>query len=449
MLAFVAAGTGLAAESTPTFHKDVAPVLQKNCQGCHRPGQMAPMPFLTYEQTRPWAKAIKVAVASKKMPPWFADPHYGPYLNDKSLSAQDLDTLVKWADAGAPEGKASEAPAAVKWPRSWTIEPDVIVDGPTTHVPGKTRGDAIAWKTVILPTGFTKDTWITTLEILPSAPAVTHHICIGFAPHQEGVKYNHAVWTDRPRDEKGNALPEAGPTFGGGAAANLDEDTKAIQRELRAGYPQADCYLPGNPAADYRPAKAAKLIPAGWDITYNLHYTPNGTDADDHVQVGMKVLNTPPERQYVSLLFTSKSDVKSFAIPPNDPNWQSPPVDVVFQQDVELAFLMPHMHYRGKDASFTVEYPDGRKQVVLNVPRYDFNWQLGYNTSMQLPKGAKLHIDVHFDNSTNNKFNPDPSRTVYFGEMSWEEMNSPFVGVVVKRGVDITKIATGLAGLGG
>jgi hypothetical protein len=168
------------------------------------------------------------------------------------------------------------------------------------------------------------------------------------------------------------------------------------------------------------------------------------------VRVGFTVANEPPERQYVSLLFSSPVDPKTFAIPPNDPNWQSPPVDVIFQQDLELAFVMPHMHFPGKDATWTLEYPDGRKQVVLSVPRYDFNWQLGYNTTIKVPKGTRLHIDVHFDNSVNNKFNPDPTRTVYYGEMTWEEMNSAFVGVVVPRGTDIKKLAVGkAAGLGG
>jgi len=303
-----------------------------------------------------------------------------------------------------------------------------------------------------MPTGFTKDTWVTAMQILPSAPAVVHHICVGFAPHREGVQYGRALWTTRERDDQGAALPEKGSTFGPRMAdfKTMDPADLAILQEVGSGDPQADCYLPGNPAADYRPVNAAKLVKAGWDITFSLHYNPNGTPATDHVKVGFTVANEPPERQYVSLLFSSAVDPKSFAIPPNDPNWQSPPVDITFQQDVELALMMPHMHFRGKDATWTLEYPDGRKQIVLSVPRYDFNWQLPYNTAIQVPKGTKLHIDVHFDNSPNNKSNPDPSRTVYYGEMTWEEMNSPFVGLVVKRGTDIKKLAIGKsAGLGG
>jgi hypothetical protein len=201
-----------------------------------------------------------------------------------------------------------------------------------------------------------------------------------------------------------------------------------------------DCYLPGNIAADYRGVNAAKLVPAGSDIVLNLHYTPNGTAVTDHVQIGFTVAKEPPERRYVSLSSSAPTNPKLFAIPPNEPNWQSPPAEVVFDQDVELVYMMPHMHVRGKDMTYTLEYPDGRKEVVLNVPHYDFNWQLGYDTSIKVPKGTKLRVDAHFDNSPNNKFNPDPNKTVYYGEMTWEEMMFPFFGVVVDKNVDPKKV---------
>src|SRR5262249_48605571 len=147
-----------------------------------------------------------------------------------------------------------------------------------------------------------------------------------------------------------------------------------------------DCYLPGMPATDYRPIRGAKLVPAGSDIAMTLHYTPNGKAVTDHLQIGFTVAKAPPQRRYVSLNVSSPRSPKVFAIPPNDPNWQSPPAVTVFDQDVELVFMMPHMHARGKDMTYTLEYPDGRKEVALHVPRYDFNWQLGYQTSIQVPK---------------------------------------------------------------
>src|SRR5579871_1823368 len=172
-----------------TFNKDILPILQKNCQSCHRPGQIAPMSFLSYESARPWAKAIKAAVLTKTMPPWSADPHFGPYLNDRSLKPADVETIARWADNGAPEGDAKDAPPPMEWSEGWVIQPDIILDGPTTEVPAKPRNNVIEWTQVVLPTGFTKDTWVTSVQIKPEYPAVTHHICVGYIPHNPKVKY--------------------------------------------------------------------------------------------------------------------------------------------------------------------------------------------------------------------------------------------------------------------
>ena len=436
-LAGIVLAAGLAAQdsSTVTFNRDVLPVLQKHCQTCHRPGQVAPTPFLTYQQTRPWAKAMKTAVASRKMPPWFADPQYGHFLNDHALKQSEIDTIAKWADTGAAEGDAKDAPPPVKWPEGWQIQPDIIVEGPTTNVPAHPKNDVVEWMSVTVPSGFKEDTWITSVQIKPEHPAVAHHICLGFNPHSADIEYFKPVWQDKPRGEDGSALPDQGPTFGpatpGGRFRSMAED----------------CYLPGNPAADYRDFHAAKMIPAGSDITLNLHYTPNGAAVTDHVQIGFTVAKQPPERRYVSLSSSAPTDPAHFAIPPNDSNWQSPAAEVTFNQDVELVYMMPHMHVRGKDMTYTLIYPDGRQEIVLSVPHYDFNWQLGYNTSVKVPKGTKLHVDAHYDNSANNKWNPNPAKTVYYGEMTWEEMMFPFFGVVVDKGVDPRTIVSGRGAL--
>jgi hypothetical protein len=444
-VALVVTVAAIAAQTPETsdvsFHKDVEPILQKNCQTCHRPGQVAPMSFATYESTRPWARAIKTAVASRRMPPWFADPQYGPYVNDRSLSAKEIDAITRWVDGGAPEGRLADAPAPVRWPEGWMIAPDVVVDGPTTDVPASPKNNVVEWMTVIMPSGFTKDTWVTSVQIRPEHPAVTHHICIGYIPHNPGYKYGVAYWADKERDEDGSALPDKGPTFlGSGQARSTDNDPTPLRTGTGARVaPPAgaeDCYLPGNFAADYRAINAAKLIPAGSDITFNLHYTPNGVAVTDHVKVAFTVRDTPPAKRYVSFLTTSPTDPKRFAIPPNTPNWESPPAEVTFLRDAELVYLMPHMHARGKDMTYTLEYPDGRRQVVLNVPRYDFNWQIGYYTSIKVPKGTVMHVDAHFDNSVANRSNPNPNRTVYYGSMTWEEMMNPFYGVIVDPDVD-------------
>jgi hypothetical protein len=423
----------LAAQNAPTvtFNRDILPILQKDCQTCHRPGQVAPMSFLTYKDARPWAKAMKAAVAARRMPPWFADPQFGHFLNDRSLKQNEIDTISKWADTGAVEGDAKDAPPPVKWPEGWQIEPDIIVQGPAYDVPAHPKNDVIEWVSVTIPSGFKQDTWITSVQIKPEHPAVAHHICLGFNPHTSDIKYFEPVWQDKPRDDEGSALPDKGRTFGpatpGGRFRSMAED----------------CYLPGNPVADYRDFKAAKLVPAGSDITLNLHYTPNGTAVTDHVQIGFTVVNEAPQRRYVSLSASAPSDPAHFAIPPNNPNWQSPPAEVTFNQDVELVYMMPHMHVRGKDMTYTLIFPDGQKEIVLSVPGYDFNWQLGYNTSVRIPKGTRLHVDAHYDNSANNKWNPNPNKTVYYGEMTWEEMMFPFFGVVIEKNADPTKIITG------
>ena len=321
-------GVGLSAAdistSSPlTFNKDVLPILQRNCQICHRPGQVAPMSFLTYQNVRPWAKAMKAAVASRKMPPWFADSHYGPYLNDRSLKQEEIETIAKWADAGAPEGDPKDAPPTVQWPEGWLIKPDVIVTGPVMTVPAKPKNNVVEWISVIMPTGFTKDTWVTSVQIKPEHPQVTHHICVAYIPHDPKATYGVPRWQDKERDDEDAAIPEKGPTFGGSGRRPAPENTTASVTPERAPSQSGgaeDCYLPGNVPADYRPLRAAKLIPAGYDISYSIHYTPNGTEYTDHIQMGFTMADAPPLRRYVSLAASAPMDSKRFAIPPNDPN---------------------------------------------------------------------------------------------------------------------------------
>jgi hypothetical protein len=192
-----------------------------------------------------------------------------------------------------------------------------------------------------------------------------------------------------------------------------------------------ECYEPGRPPADFRPYNAAKLIPAGTDIAVNVHYTPNGTPLIDHVRIGFTLAKEPPKRRYFAMSTSSPSDPSQFAIPPNNPNWEAPPAVVTFNKDVELVGLMPHMHVRGKAARIDLEYPDGRKDTILNVPRYDFNWQLWYDTSIKIPKGTTMRAYAWYDNSANNKFNPNPNATVYYGDQTWEEMHFPSYGLVL------------------
>jgi len=188
-----------------TFAKDVLPILQKNCQTCHRPGQVAPMSLLSYQEARPWAKAIKAAVTARKMPPWFADPNYGHFANDRSLKQSEIDTLVKWADTGAAPGDAKDAPAPVKWPDGgWGIQPEVVMDLPAHDVPAK---GVLEWELLAMPAPFKTDTWVTSMEILPGDMSVVHHICFIFEKHKPTTVYNRYEWVQVPRDETGNPTP--------------------------------------------------------------------------------------------------------------------------------------------------------------------------------------------------------------------------------------------------
>jgi hypothetical protein len=412
------------AASDPTFTRDVLPILQKNCQGCHRPGQTAPMSLLTYESARPWAKAIKNAVSSKKMPPWFASSDFGHFTNDKSLQQADIDTIVKWVDSGAVQGDPKDAPTPIQWPEGgWAIRPDVIVEGPSYNVPARS---IVEWQWIPVPSGFTKDTWVTSIEVLPEQIPVTHHICLSFRPHTPDVKYGVSIF-NKPnieRDADGVEIKKTG-------APAFPQQGQPGQQVTLVGGGIEECYEPGRGAADFRPYGAAKLIPADTDIFVNLHYTPNGTPVTDHIRIGFTLAKEPPKKRYLALSTSATQDREQFAIPPYAGNYQAPPALATFAEDVTLVGLMPHMHVRGKSATFYLDYPDGHTETILDVPRYDFNWQQWYDTSIKVPKGTKLRVIAHYDNSPNNKFNPDPSKTVYYGDQTWEEMHFPSFGVIV------------------
>ena len=451
-----AAVLGSAAEvSEPvTFYKDVLPILQKNCQSCHRPGNIAPMSFLTYDSTRPWAKAMKAAVAMRKMPPWFADPQYGHFTNDPSLKPSDIEVISKWANNGAPQGNAKDAPPPIQWAENgWTTTPDVILKGLPYTVPAAPKNNVIEWMTLITPSGFTKDTWVTSVEIKPSELSVTHHICISFVPHRPNATYNTMLWVDKQRDDAGVQVPPSERKF-----VIPTADGKGIQvpsRPLPTGGDGAalgigfTCYVPGRALSDFRPLHAGVLVPAGYDVSWTIHYTPNGTELTDRPEVGLTVANKPPQRLLVES--AGGTDPAKFAIPPNDSNYGPDPAVITFLEDVDLVWMSPHMHLRGKDMKYTLVMPDGKEQVILNVPHYDFNWQFGYELTepLKIPKGSKLVVSGHYDNSANNKFNPDPARTVYQGNMTWEEMFTPFFAVIVDENADRTKLFTAPFATGG
>ena len=398
------AAIAVAANTSPapiTFQKNVLPVLQKNCQGCHRPGEAAPMSFLTYDSTRPWAKAIKQAVVTKKMPPWFADPHYGKFGNDRTLSQSEIDTLVAWADSGAREGDRRDAPKALAFVEGWRIgKPDMVIEMPTAfEVPAS---GTIDYQYVVIPTGLTEDRYVQMAEARPGNNALVHHI-IAF------IREPGNPWLkDAP---KGVAFAPNRNGGRGGAALG----------DSLAGY------APGVTPKIMQPGQA-KMIKAGSDIVLQMHYTANGTAGTDKSRVGIVFSTEKPTERVLSIAAATMN----FVIPPGDPNYEVY-AKLTLQADSTLVSMLPHMHFRGKDFIYRATYPTGEKEVLLSVPHYDFNWQLSYDLAQPkvLPKGTLIECTAHFDNSANNKYNPDPTKEVHFGEQTWEEMMFGFFDVAV------------------
>ncbi|MSO30678.1 MAG: cytochrome c [Acidobacteria bacterium] len=433
---------------SPTYTKDVLPILQKNCQSCHRPGQIGPFSMLSYESVRPWARSMKTRVVSRQMPPWFAE-HGNAFANDRSLKQDEIDTIAKWVDNGAPQGDTNDAPAPVPWPEDgWQIKPDLIVRLPDFVVPAKPAKNVIEWVSVTVPSGFTQDTWVTTMELKPSDLSVTHHICLTFVPHRETTKYYEFSWSESPRDDDGVATDTPGSPAAVEAAAAAAAAAAARRAAGNTGNNANGpgggqdmggfaCYVPGVQADDYRPYNAAKLIRAGADINIQYHYTPSGKETVDRPQLGFMVADKAPEKRWISYQISGAAAGK-FAIPPHEANYQSPPAEAEIGADSWMVQMMPHMHLRGKSMKYKLIFPDGTEKVILNVPKYDFNWQLVYQPMepVFMPKGTKLHVDAVYDNSTGNKFNPDPNRTVYPGRMTWEEMMNPFFGIIVDSNTD-------------
>jgi len=410
-LALVSAAVSAAPRdpSAVTFHKDVLPVLQKNCQGCHRPGEAAPMAFLSYEQTRPWAKAIREAVLLKRMPPWFADPAHGAFRNNRSLSRAEIDTLVAWADSGAREGDPKDAPPAKEFLTGWNIgQPDLVFEMPQEfQVPA---AGTIEYQYVVVPTKFTEDRWVEQVEARPGNRALVHHI---------------VAFVRRP-DSKWLRAAKPGLPF---EPASRD-DGGNTDAEFLIGF------APGSMPEVLKPGQA-KLIPAGADIVFQLHYTANGKAGADRSRIGLIFAKEAPAER----VLTIAAQNGKFVIPPGAPNHK---VDASLElgADVTLTAMLPHMHLRGKSFEFRAVYPDGRTEVLLRVPRYSFNWQLSYYLEQPklLPKGTRVECTAHFDNSANNPYNPDPAREVLWGDQSWEEMMIGFFDISFARDMELKKL---------
>ncbi|MCI0487558.1 MAG: heme-binding domain-containing protein [Blastocatellia bacterium] len=377
----LASAAGRSRASSVTFTKDVAPILYASCAECHRPGEIAPMSLLTYKEVRPWAKSIRDRVADRSMPPWSADPKYGHWANDPRLSEREINTIVEWVNAGAPKGDDKDMPHKPKFTEGWTIgTPDAVIQMEEEYtVPADGE---VPYLYFSMPTGFTEDKWIQAMEIRPGNRSVVHHV-IAYA-----------------QDPK---VKDANPGREG---------------ELRRGRTHLGGITPNKTGVVYGPG-TARLIKKGSNIVFQMHYTTNGQVMKDRTKIGFVFAKEPGKRSLV----TGNAANARFVIPPGDANHEVKS-SKTFDEDVLITSFMPHMHVRGKAFTYTAVYPDGRSEILLNVPKYDFNWQHTYipKEPIALPKGGRIDCVAYFDNSEKNKFNPDPTKEVRWGDQTWEEM---------------------------
>ncbi len=433
---------GAATNVAPTFSKDVAPILFNSCASCHRPGEVAPMSLLSYEDARPWAKAIKQKVVSREMPPWYSDPDFTDlkFRNDRTLSQKEIDTITAWADAGAPKGEEADMPPQPQFGSGWMYgEPDYIIKMPKPYNI-QAEGE-IEYLSFYVPVPFEEDVFVEKLEMRPSNKSVVHHETGWAVTLREDMKLVDGVpysLDGKPLD-KNEVKPKGTSVF----------DSQGLSKLI--------CYVPGRGYEEHRPG-TAKRIAAGKNryIQFDVHYQASGKPEVDQSEIGLWFSKAPvthevitdmvggggngvrlvegvePPVETVEVNGATRRRAKIPNIPPYAENWAITSVTPVTDA-ITLYGLSPHMHLRGKDVKYIVVYPDGREQRLLSVPNYDFNWQLFYDLEepLKIPAGSKIVAIGHYDNSLKNKYNPAPEKEVFWSEQSWDEMYEPYIEYTV------------------
>jgi hypothetical protein len=376
-------------KETVTYSNQVSRIIQERCQTCHHPGTAAPFSLRTYDDAVNWSQTIREVIRDKRMPPWHADPHYGKFSNDRRLAKEEQETLIAWLDSGMELGNKKDLPPAKTYAEGWVIgKPDVIFQLPEEQtIPA---AGVVEYQYFETPTNFKEDMWLQAAEARPGNRAVVHHIIV-------------FCKDPKSKDRRGG---RGGDNFIVGTA-------------------------PGDMPLILGPGVARK-IPAGSTLVWQMHYTPNGKVEKDRSQVGFIFYKDKQPPKFNAQ--TRGISEGGFAIPPGAPNHPVESEWVVPRNTLLLSF-MPHMHLRGKDFVYQAEYPNGRKEIILSIPRYDFNWQTSYRVAepVLLPKGTKLHCFAHFDNSAGNPANPDPKKEVRWGDQTWEEMMIGWVDYVWKQ----------------
>jgi peroxiredoxin len=366
--------------SRVNYAEHVAPILQAKCQDCHRPGEAGPFPLLTYENARRRASTIREAVDERRMPPWYADPAFGHFANDRSLSARERATLLAWVDQGMPRGDDAKQPPPRVFPQGWKIgTPDAVI---SMLEPYAVQAEGVVpYQRFRVPTGFTEDKWVQAVEGRPGDRNVVHHISVFIERHDPDPNNTH-----------------------------------------RTG-PCLVTYAPGDIPGIY-PAGVAKRIPAGADLLFEVHYTPVGRERTDRSSVGLVFAKGPVRYEAITKGIPPPGPPEKRLVIPAGAENHEVHAAFTFRRDSHLLGMMPHMHLRGKDFRYTLRLPDGSSEVLLSVPAFNFAWQDVYRlpAPRPLPRGARIECVAHFDNSRNNPANPDPTATVRWGDYTWDEM---------------------------
>lgn len=369
-----------ASAASPTYARDISRILQKRCQECHRAGEVAPFALDGYDDAVEHSAMIKEVVIQRRMPPWHADPRYGKFTNDRRMTQDEIDKLVEWADNGTPLGDKNELPPPRQFAQGWQIgKPDLVFQ--LRHEVKVPATGTVPYRYYVVPTNLKEDVWVQAAEARPGNPSVVHHIIVFF------------------RD----------PNSGGGEGALEDGHLCGT--------------APGDPPLVLPPGVARRL-PAGSDLVFQMHYTPNGKATTDRSKVGLIIYKGPKGEKKPEWAARTRPVMNTrFEIPAGDPAYRVES-SFKFPDDATIYQLMPHMHWRGKDFLYELKFADGHKQTLLSVPQYDFAWQNTYRLEqpVAVPKGTTLHCVAHFDNSKDNPANPDPKKTVYWGDQTWEEM---------------------------
>ena len=387
-----------AAGPAVTYCKEVSRLIQKHCQVCHRPEEAGPFPLMTYADAAAWAEPIREAITEQRMPPWNADPAHGQFANDRRLTDVERSTFLAWIDQGCPEGNAADLPPARQYVTGWGIgQPDEIISmNKEVEVPARAPRGGLAYKYIMAGKPFAEDRWVWASEVRPGNRAIVHHV---------------NVYAMRPGAANLPDTDELSERLG----KRLFEDPSA---EKMKNIPELASYTPGDQLFELPPGMA-RFVPKGSRLVFELHYVPNGKAVTDRSVIGLKYLKEPPKHE----VFQGLALNWAFLIPPNSANYRVK-ATFKFDRDSVMISLTPHMHLRGKSFEFRLITPDGKEEVLLNVPKYDFGWQENYVLAepRKVPKGSKLECTAHYDNSAANPTNPDPKAYVLWGDQSWDEM---------------------------